>query len=259
MPRPQKLRRVGRGEKLGFGWRVAWAIAYYPVSAMFRTRWQNIEGIPREGGVIVVVNHVSHVDPLIVSKFILDSARVPRFMAKEGIFEVFFVGWAMRAMGHIPVRRDTADAAGALAAAVAKLNSGNLVVLHPEGTVTRDPDGWPMSAKTGTARLWLLAPDVPVIPVAQWGVQSQWDFYRKRFKPFPRAKHVLSVGKPIDLDRFRGAEPTPALLREMSDVIMKRLREDVAELRGEPAPTGELFVWRRPRGSSARADSSDVA
>ncbi|MGN6609575.1 MAG: lysophospholipid acyltransferase family protein [Jatrophihabitans sp.] len=256
MPR-RKLRRRGHGEKLGFGWRFAWFVLYYPVSGLFKIRWRNIERVPATGGVIVVVNHVSHVDPFIVSKFILDAARVPRFLAKEAIFEVPVVGWGMRKMGHIPVRRDTADAALALQSAVEKLRSGALVVLHPEGTVTRDPDGWPMSAKTGTARLWLLAPEVPVIPVAQWGVQSRWDFYTRTIKPFPRARHTLSVGEPIDLSRFRGAEPTPAVLREMTDVIMKRLREDVAELRGEPAPDGELFVWHRPRPSAA--GSSDAA
>jgi 1-acyl-sn-glycerol-3-phosphate acyltransferase len=231
---------------LGFGWRLAWFVLYYPVQGLFRIRWRNIERIPPQGGVILVVNHVSHVDPFLVSKFVLDAGRVPRFLAKEAIFDVPVVGWGMRKMGHIPVRRNTADAAQALSAAVEKLRSGSLVVLHPEGTVTRDPLGWPMSGKTGTARLWLLAPEVPVIPVAQWGVQDQWDLYRKRVKPFPRAKHLLSVGEPIDLDRFRGADPTPEVLREMSDVIMRRLRADVAELRGLPAPEGELYRWVRP-------------
>ena len=67
--------------------------------------------------------------------------------------------------------------------------------------MTRDPDGWPMAGKTGAARLATLVPDVPVIPVAQWGVQEQIDLYRKKFKLIPRPKHVISVGEPIDLSR----------------------------------------------------------
>lgn len=259
MPRPQKLRRVGRGEKLGSGWRFAWAVLYYPVSGIFKISWRHIERIPPRGGVIIVVNHISHVDPLIVSKLVLDAARVPRFLAKDTIFVNPFIGWGMRAMGHIPVRRDTADAARALAVAVDKLTGGSCIVIHPEGTVTRDPDGWPMSGKTGVARLWLLSPDTPVIPVAQWGVQQQWDLYGKRVKPFPRARHTMSVGEPIDLARFHGAEPVGEVLQEITDVIMKRLRADVAELRGVPAPTGELYVWNRPAGEVGPADSSDAA
>src|SRR6201999_3469291 len=113
---------------------------------------------------IIVTNHVSHVDPFSVAKLILDAGRVPRFLAKDSIFTVPAVGWAMRAMGHIPVRRDTIDAAHALDAAVKALRAGKVIVIHPEGTVTRDPDGWPMNGRTGAARLALLAPDVPVIP-----------------------------------------------------------------------------------------------
>jgi 1-acyl-sn-glycerol-3-phosphate acyltransferase len=103
-----------------------------------------------------------------------------------------------------------------------------------------------MTGKTGAARLALLAPDVPVIPVAQWGVQRSVDLYKKKVKLFPRPRHVVSLGEPIDLTEFRGREASPAVLHEMTDVIMRRLRADVAELRGMPAPTGPLFHWVRP-------------
>ena len=146
----------------------------------------------------MVINHVSHIDPFLVAKMIIDGARRPRFLAKDTIFDVFAVGTAMRGMGHIPVKRGTADARQSFDAAVEALQAGGVIVLHPEGTVTRDPDGWPMTGKTGAARLALLAPDIPVIPVAQWGVQDQIDLYRKKVRLFPRPRHVLSVG---DADR----------------------------------------------------------
>ncbi len=151
----------------------------------------------------------------------------------------------MRGMGHIPVKRGTADARQSFDAAVRALEDGGLIVLHPEGTVTRDPNGWPMTGKTGAARLALLAPDVPVIPVAQWGVQEQIDLYRKRVKLIPRPRHTLSVGDEIDLSAYRNRLVDGAALREVTDLIMRRLRDDVAELRGEPAPTGPLFKWTR--------------
>jgi 1-acyl-sn-glycerol-3-phosphate acyltransferase len=241
----KKLRRLGYGEKLGFAWGVTMAVLYGPFSLLVRSRYRHLDRLPQDGPAIIVVNHVSHVDPFLVAKMIIDGARRPRFLAKDTIFEVFAVGAAMRSMGHIPVKRGTADARQSFAAAVDALHAGGMIVLHPEGTVTRDPDGWPMNGKTGAARLAMLTPGVPVIPVAQWGVQKQIDLYRKKIKLIPRPRHVMSVGLPIDLSEFRGKPPNAATLRDVTDVIMRRLREDVAELRGEPAPTGPLFVWRR--------------
>ncbi|MDT4903835.1 MAG: 1-acyl-sn-glycerol-3-phosphate acyltransferase [Pseudonocardiales bacterium] len=230
---------------MGVGWRTVWLVLYWPVSFLVKVRYLRMERLPQDGPAIIVVNHVSHIDPFLVSKFILDAARTPRFLAKDSIFDVFAVGRAMRAMGHIPVKRGTTDARQSLAAAVAALEQGHVLVLHPEGTVTRDPDGWPMAGKTGAARLATLVPDVPVIPVAQWGVQDSIDLYKKKVKIFPRPKHVLSVGDPIDLSAFRDRAPNMRVLKEITDQIMRQLRTDVADLRDLPAPAGNLFVWRR--------------
>ena len=256
MPRLAKLRKRGHGEKLGLVWRLVWLVLYPPVSLLIKTRYLNLARIPQSGPAIVVVNHVSHIDPFLVAKMVIDAARTPRFLAKDSIFDVAVVGGAMRGMGHIPVKRGTTDARQSLAAAVDALRDGKVIVLHPEGTVTRDPDGWPMAGKTGAARLALLARDsgavVPVIPVVQWGVQESVDLYAKKVRLFPRPRHTISVGEPIDLSAWRDKPPSVPVLREITEAIMRRLRADVAQLRGLPAPSGELFVWVRP-GSSAGA------
>jgi 1-acyl-sn-glycerol-3-phosphate acyltransferase len=248
-----KLRRPGHGEKLGLAWGIVMAVLYTPFSLLIRIRYRNLAKLPQSGGAIIVVNHVSHVDPFLVAKMIIDGARRPRFLAKDSIFDVFAVGAAMRGMGHIPVKRGTTDARQSFDAAVRALENGGLIVLHPEGTVTRDPDGWPMAGKTGAARLALLAPDVPVIPVAQWGVQQQIDLYRKKVKLFPRPRHTLSVGDPIDLSPYHNRPVDAILLREVTELIMLRLRDDVAELRGEAAPTGPLFKWTKPAKGAAKS------
>lgn len=248
-----KLRRPGHGERIGLAWWIVIAVLYTPASLLVRTRYRNLHKLPQQGGAIVVVNHVSHVDPLLVAKMVLDGARTPRFLAKDSIFGVFAVGAAMRGMGHIPVKRGTVQARQSFVAAVEALQAGNMIVLHPEGTVTRDPDGWPMAGKTGAARLALLAPTVPVIPVAQWGVQERIDLYRRRVRLVPRPRHVLSIGEPIDLSAYYGRRPDAATLREVTDVIMKRLRDDVGELRGVPAPTGPLYRW--PGAGADRAST----
>ena len=250
MPRLKKLRRMGYGERLGAAWRITWLVLYWPASLLVRSEYRNLERVPSEGAAIIVVNHIAHVDPFLVAKMVLDAARVPRFLAKQSIFDVPVVGAAMRGMGHIPVKRDTTDARQSFEAAVTALEVGKLIVIHPEGTVTRDPAGWPMNGRTGAARLALLAPDIPVIPVAQWGVQQQINLYQKKVKLIPRPRNVISIGEPIDLSEFAGREPTAAVLHDVTDVIMRRLRDDVAELRGVPAPTGELYRWSRSRADA---------
>ena len=244
MPGLAKLRRPGHGEPLGPVWRFVWLVLYGPFSLLIRTRYRHLERMPQHGGAIIVVNHVSHIDPFLVAKMIIDAARVPRFLAKDSIFDVPVVGAAMRGMGNIPVSRGTIDAAHSLEPAAQALRAGHVVALHPEGTVTRDPDFWPMVGKTGVARLALLVPDAPVIPVAQWGVQESVDLYRKKVRFWPRPRHTLSIGEPIDLSAFRDRDATTRTLNEMTELIMRRLREDVADLRGVPAPSGPLFQRR---------------
>jgi 1-acyl-sn-glycerol-3-phosphate acyltransferase len=251
VPRTAKLRKPGHGEKLGLAWAIVMGVLYVPFSVLIKIRYLNLSRLPQQGPVIVVTNHVSHVDPFLVAKMVIDGARRPRFLAKDALFTVPLVGRAMTAMGHIPVKRGSLDAREALAPAVAALRKGGLIVLHPEGTVTRDPDGWPMKGKTGAARLTTLVPDVTVIPIAQWGVQEQIDLYKKKIKLIPRPRHVLSVGEPIDLSAFHDVEPDARTLLAITDVIMLRLREDVAALRGLPVPTGKLYRWNKPKKEPA--------
>src|SRR5436305_214070 len=108
--RLHKLRRPGYGEKLGAGWRFVWLVLYYPVSGVVKLRYRNLERFPQHGPVIVVTNHVSHIDPFLIAKFVLDAGRVPRILAQESIFAVPAGGWGMRTIGHIPAKRATAGA-----------------------------------------------------------------------------------------------------------------------------------------------------
>jgi 1-acyl-sn-glycerol-3-phosphate acyltransferase len=154
--------------------------------------------------------------------------------------------------------RGTVEARHSFGAALDALRDGRVLVMHPEGTVTRDPDGWPMIGKSGAARLALLAPGVPVIPIAQWGVQDSIDLYQKKVRLFPRPRHELAVGAPIDLDEFRAKPIDVQTLRAATEVIMRRLRADVAQLRGVPAPTGDLYYWVRPSKDSSRPTDPDA-
>ena len=219
-------------------------LTLYPVvNWLFRLRFHGAEQIPASGGAIVAINHVSYADFGTSVNYLYGSAaRLPRFMVKSGIFKVFLVGHILRTCGQIPVDRGAATAADSLRAAVAAAEAGEMVVIYPEGTVTRDPNWWPMVGKTGVARL-ALAANVPVIPVAVWGPQFAVDKYNKKYDLFPRKTVTYQAGPPVDLSAYRGKPVTTELLREVTDTIMRAVRDQLAKIRGETPP--EAF-YRRP-------------
>ena len=246
------MTRVRHG-RLGFWLRFAISIIYPLVPLVFRIRWRGRSQVPATGGVLLVVNHISYIDPFVFSRFVYDCGRIPRFLVKDSLFRVFFVRSVLRGARQIPVARGAADAHASLRDAVAALEGGECVCIYPEGTVTRDPQWWPMLAKTGVARL-ALATDVPVVPVAQWGPQLAVDWYARRFRPLPRKQAFCQAGPAIDLRAYRGRPVTAELLREVTDAIMNAVRDQLAEIRDEAPPAS---FWRPlPRSGRPPADRS---
>ncbi len=228
-------RSAGRRGPIGFWYRLA-VIILKPVLTVFTKRdWRGMEQIPQEGGVIVAFNHISYADPLVVAHYVYDNGRLPRFLAKAGLFNVFFVGRVVTGAKQIPVHRNTVNAVDALRSAIQAVNEGECLVIYPEGTATRDPRVWPMTAKTGVARL-ALTTRAPVIPVAQWGAQEILPYPQKNPKLLPRKTIRMLAGPPVDLSAYYGREQTVEVLREVTDVIMQRIREQVGVLRGEEPP-----------------------
>ncbi|WP_215727630.1 lysophospholipid acyltransferase family protein [Nocardioides piscis] len=227
------------------GWAVNFAaVVIKPtMQAVTRRTWIDGEKIPPSGGCILVVNHVSHVDPLLTALFVWDHGRIPRYLAKSGLFRTKFVGTVLRSAGQIPVERLSRKALGAFDAAVEAVNSGECVVVYPEGTLTRDPGLWPMVGKSGAARI-ALATGAPVVPVAHWGAQDLLYPYSSRPRLFPR-KHIrMKVGDPVDISDL-GAKPvTAAVITETTERIMAAVTDLVAELRGEQPPA-ERFDPRK--------------
>ncbi|MEU4803540.1 lysophospholipid acyltransferase family protein [Actinosynnema sp. NPDC023587] len=227
---------MGR-EKGGFWVGLAAAVFYPSTALMARRRDEGGEHLPKTGGALVVMNHVSHLDPVYDAVFTHRQGRVPHFLAKHSLWQVPVLGTVIRGAKQIPVYRGTADAQQSLRAAHEALEQGLVVIIYPEGTITRDPDGWPMSSRTGVARL-ALAHDVPVVPAARWGTRDLYDHYRKAFRPFPRKTVVTRVGAPVDLSAHRARPQSIAVLREVTDVLMGEVKGLLADIRQETAPDG---------------------
>lgn len=231
-------------EKGGF-WVGLAASVFYPLGRLTgRRRYQGREHLPATGGgALLVGNHVSYLDPVHTALFVHTAGRVPRFLAKDSLWKVPVLGRILAGSGQIPVYRDTADAQQSLAAGTRALADGKIVIIYPEGTITRDPDGWPMHSRTGVARM-ALASDAPVVPLVHWGTREVYDHYNKRFRPLPRTDMVVRAGAPVDLSAYRGRPLDAGVLREVTDLIMSRVRELLAEVREETAPTE--FYRRSP-------------
>lgn len=197
--------------------------------------WRGSELIPQNGGAIIVCNHISYLDPLTFTHFLYNNGRAPRYLGKRAIFDTPIVGWVVSKAGQIPVERESKVASKALENAVSALRAGHLIGIYPEGTLTRDANLWPMSGKTGAARLALLT-GVPVIPTASWGPQEVIPRYGKRIKLFPRTRVSILVGNPVDLSRWEGRANDPVALEEATNAIMDRITELLAQLREEEPP-----------------------
>ena len=239
--------------RIGFWYRFAAVLCKPPLVVLLKRDWRGMENMPADGGFITAVNHNSHVDPFAYAHYQYNTGRVPRFLAKAGLFRSGFVGLMMRGTGQIPVYRETTDAATAFRAAVTAIHKGECVAFYPEGTLTRDPELWPMQGKTGAARVALLT-KAPVIPVAQWGANDAMPPYakEKKLQLLPRKTLRVKAGPPVDLSAFYDREPTAEVLRAVTDTIMAAVTEQLAQLRGEPAPA-EPYDWRKAIAQERRA------
>lgn len=224
--------KESRGTKTVFA--IAAGIVRPIMNLLIGRTWQGFDKLP-EGGVIVCPNHVTEIDPLVVGHAIYSNKRYPRYLAKESLFKVPVLGFVLRQTGQVPVARTSAGASQSLLTAREVLDANGVIIIYPEGTLTRDPELWPMRGHTGAARL-ALQTGAPVIPMAHWGAQELFPRYAKGIKLFPR-KHVkVVIGDPIDLDDLRDGPLTRTVLAEATDRIMHAIANDVAQLRGIPAP-----------------------
>ncbi|MFL6061739.1 MAG: lysophospholipid acyltransferase family protein [Marmoricola sp.] len=222
-------------ERRGWAWALCVAILKPSLLAATKHEWIDGEKIPAEGGVVIAMNHVSHIDPVTLGWLLYEHGRLVRYLTKDALFDVPFVGSVVRDSRMIPVSRTSTDAAKAFEAAVDALNDGACVGVYPEGTITKDPSGWPMRGKTGAARM-ALTTGCPVVPIGQWGAQDILPAYSTRPHLVPRRTARYKVGDPVDLSDLAGQPLTNEVLHEATDRIMDAIAVLVGDLRGETPP-----------------------
>jgi 1-acyl-sn-glycerol-3-phosphate acyltransferase len=203
---------------------------------------RTVAGSLPPGGIIVVANHTSYADGVLLVLVCRRLGRSLRMLATAGVFRAPLLGSLIRRLGFIPVERGSADAASSLDAAAEALAAGEAIGIFPEGGLTRHPDRWPGRAKTGAVRL-ALRTGAPIVPIAMVGAHRVLD---RRHIVSQLVSNVLlrprvdtAVGDSIDVGAWVADHGDPEQIRAATDRVMSALTALVEELRGELAPAAD--------------------
>lgn len=198
-------------------WNVMLRWAY---GALMRLEVRGIENVPRSGAGIIMINHVNFFDPVVV---LASLGRVVVPMAKVEAFEDKRIRFLVASYGCIPVHRGVVDTQ-AIRSATEVLESGDLVLISPEGT--RSPTGGLIQGQQGLAYL-AARTGSPVIPVGIVGTPHLWQM----LKTLRRAPITLTVGRALVYDG--DSKPTREQLSQFTDQAMRALAAILpVEMRG---------------------------
>jgi 1-acyl-sn-glycerol-3-phosphate acyltransferase len=219
-----------------------YAIMYMAFTLTFSLRIEGRNNIPRVGPVLLVANHQSFLDPVLVG---LATRRHLQTVARKTLFRHRLLAWLMRSFRAIPIDHEGIGKEG-LKAVLNELEGGNCVLIFPEGTRTKDGRMQPL--RPGI-HLLLKRAKVPIVPVGIAGAYAAWPIWRPYPLPAPLflpAKDravAVSAGPPLDGHYF-ATLPRDRALNELFQQLQKaacraeRLRRRSG---GQPVSAG---LWR---------------
>ena len=198
------------------------------------------EHVPRTGGVLLAVNHISYVDFVYGGLAANPSGRKVRFMAKRELFDHRWTGPLMRSLHHIEV--DRGDGVASYNTAVDFLRAGEAVGIFPEATISRAMEL--KEFKTGAVRIAAEA-GVPVVPAVVWGTQRMMT--KDHPRDFSRGTRILiRVGEPLTP---AGADPV-AETAELKAAMQGLLDDAIAAYPPAEQPPGSWWVPASHGGSA---------
>lgn len=210
-----------------------------------------LERVPEEGVFITACTHVTLFDVFIPMAAMFYQGRRPRYMAKAEMASWPIIGKWFQLVGMQPVPRRKGEALAIENESIRILTSGRPLTIWPEGTLTRDPQKWPMSLKPGMAYIALeacrkLGQQIPIFPAATWGAASINHWW-----PWPRKNVVMGYGEAVEYgDLLVGMEswpegtPPKEAVQELTRRVREALESIEAEIRGEEPPAEGYWDYR---------------
>jgi 1-acyl-sn-glycerol-3-phosphate acyltransferase len=182
----------------------------------YHVRCTGMRNIPAAGAVLIVSNHQSHFDPPLVG---MGCPRQMNYLARESLFRFAPFRWLILSVGAIAIDREGLGLAG-IKESLRRLKRGEMVVMFPEGTRTRDGEVGPFHAGFTTLAVRAQA---AILPVAIEGAFAAWP----RWRTFPRLGTIhVHYGAPITPEEIEGRDE-----RELLAEVEDRVRQCHARLR----------------------------
>ncbi|MCS7224714.1 MAG: 1-acyl-sn-glycerol-3-phosphate acyltransferase [Armatimonadetes bacterium] len=185
--------------------------------ALFQPLIVGAEKMPKNGGLMVICNHPSYLDPILLGAWL---PRPLSFVAKRPLFKIPFVRTFLWLTESIPVEQDAPDRR-ALRLSIAKLKSGGVLAIFPEGT--RSDHGRIRPGQLGPA-LIAIESQVPILPCGLAGVYQAWSLESPLPRPAPIA---LVVGEPLLPQLFPNTVNRQSL-QALTDLMMADIKRLVA-------------------------------
>lgn len=212
-----------------FLWKALQVLCRIGTTLMFELKVYGKEHIPSTGGVLIVSNHQSYLDPVLLA---VQLYRPVSFLAKSELFKNAFFSRLIRNLNAFPVRQGAGDV-GAMKETIRRLQQGHMLVIYPEGSRTDTGDLLPIAPG---AALVIRRAGVPVIPAIIEGSFQAWPRWRRIFRP-----HQIAVmyGPPLQTDGLKTQEITDLIDRtfhQMRDQLRARLRHDTELSTGPDQP-----------------------
>jgi 1-acyl-sn-glycerol-3-phosphate acyltransferase len=189
-------------------------------TVMFDLKVYGLEHIPTTGGVLLLANHCSYLDPPLLGTQL---RRPASFLARSGLFEIPVFGQVIPRLNAFPVRQGAGDV-GAVRETIRRLHEGHVLTIFPEGGRSEDGELQPLA---GGFTLIVRKADVPVIPVGIDGAFRAWP----RGRALPQCAPVrVKFGPPMNIAGLKPAAIVPKVESELRRLIgelraMRRFEE----------------------------------
>jgi 1-acyl-sn-glycerol-3-phosphate acyltransferase len=228
------------GRRLPFWPRFSGAVLRIAAACLTRVKVEGVENIPADGPVLVVCNHASNADGLLLIAYVVPKlGRRMRWPGKEEAMHWPILGWGMRQNGVFGIRRGAGDLE-AFKLAKSVLDDGGVLAIFPEGT--RSPDGALREAKEG-ATVLAVRSGAPILPIAIVGSQRFWP--KGKLLPRPGRRMTVRVGESFTLQRPDGADrheslrgATAELMTHVAELLPPEQRGVYAESVAASTPDG---------------------